>query len=166
MPRPFVCQSRWRLSRELFANQAVNQRNELLIFVDETAEGLVPVELEAGRKGRDPDLADGRIGRDDELGGVRFKENLEDAALDFGLEGVFLFFAGVEMIFEGLEGTLGMLAEEVFVAHGASLQAHAACDSGKEADLAIGGRLTAEPFQKLGVAFAFVNQLIVFVVGL
>ena len=54
--------------------------------------GGVPVELEAGGERRDPDLANRRVGRDDEPGSRFFEENVEDSALFLDLEVRLLVF--------------------------------------------------------------------------
>ena len=76
--------------------------------IDEGAEGFagagqdeflkrgIPVEFEAGGEGRNPDLADRRIGCDDEAGSGIVEENVEHAGLFLDLETCLLGFLACE----------------------------------------------------------------------
>jgi len=55
--------------------------------------GLVPFQLEAGGLSWDPDLVDGGVEGEDELGAAVVEEHVEHVILLFGLEAAELFFA-------------------------------------------------------------------------
>ena len=90
---------------EEFAEEALGEglQGFASLREDEGGGGLGPVELEAGGLGRDPDLTDGGVRGEDELGGALVKEDVEDAVVVFGLEAA--FFLGVdEGLLEGFRG--------------------------------------------------------------
>lgn len=98
----------------VFFDEAVEERDQLFAGAgkNEGAGGCVPVELEACREGRDPDLADGRVGRDDEFCRWFFEDDIQDTALLFDFESCFVFFfAGDEVLFECVESAFSGAAE-------------------------------------------------------
>jgi hypothetical protein len=103
----------------------------------------VPVEFEAGSKRGDPNLANGRVGSDNEPGAGIFEENVEGAALLVDFEGrLLVFFAGNEMAFERIERGFGGAAEFLFVWHGDSVarphdNSPAASETGVVIDVAL-----------------------------
>ena len=78
----------------MFADETVNEGDEGLAGArqDKGSGGGVPVELEAGGERRDPDLANRRVGRDDELCSRFLEENVQDSALFLNLEVRLLVF--------------------------------------------------------------------------
>jgi len=109
---------------ELFAEKALDEGLEFFSGLGKR-EGLRrvgPVELVAGGLGRDPDLADGRVGGDDELAGAIFKDDVHDAVIVFVLEGSVALLSGDERLLEGFEGTVGFAAEGCFVDHVVSVR--------------------------------------------
>jgi hypothetical protein len=121
----------------VFFDEAVDEGDQLFAGAgkDEGTGGGVPVQLETGGQSGDPDLADGRVGGDDELGGRFFKDNVENAALLFYFEAGFVFFfAGDEVLLECVECAFGGAAEFEFVLHEFSL-ATAIASEGQGASL-------------------------------
>ena len=103
---------------ELLAEEALGEGEEVFAGLGqgESVGGFVPLELEGGGERGDPDLADGGVGGEDELGGAVFEEDVEDAVLLFGFEAA-VFFGADEGLLEGVEGAVGLLAEGDFVDH-------------------------------------------------
>ena len=80
----------------------------------EATRGFRPVELETGRLGGDPNLANGGVGGKDELSGAIFKKDVEDTVLFFSLESTG-FLGRDERLLEGGQGVIGFAAEGSFV---------------------------------------------------
>ncbi len=103
---------------ELLAEEALGERAEVFAGLGQR-EGVgrvVPLQLEGGGERGDPDLADGGVGGEDELGRAVFEEDVEDAVLLLGLETA-VFLGADEGLLEGVEGFVGLVAEGGFVDH-------------------------------------------------
>src|SRR5271157_4022420 len=93
-----------RVLPELLVNQTRDQLLERLPRLGQNEVVLLvrPVELEAGGQRRDPDLAHGSVGRDDELRGRLVEADVNRARTIFHLE-VSPTFGGIEAALEVLE---------------------------------------------------------------
>jgi hypothetical protein len=117
---------------EVLAEQTLSERFEVFAGFGE-CEGVGwfgPVKLVAGGLGRDPDLANGSVGSDDELAGAVLEDDVHDTVVVFELEGAVVVLGGDEGLLEGFEGTVGFAAEGCFVDHVVSL----ACLSARTTD--------------------------------
>ena len=103
---------------ELLAEQAFGESAEVFAGFGEGegVRGFVPLEFVGGGERGDPDLANGGVGGEDELGGTVFEENVEDAVLLVGLEAAG-FFGAEEGLLERFEGLVGFVAEGGLVDH-------------------------------------------------
>jgi len=108
---------------EMFAQQALGERDQCFASLgqDECAGGFGPFQLEAGGQGRDPDLADGRVGRDHKLGRTVLEDNVHHAIVIFELKAAGGVFGSDEGLLQGFEGVVGLAAKAGFVKHGSSV---------------------------------------------
>src|ERR1051326_1820438 len=108
----------YRLIANLLVDQSGDQGLEGLTGLgkDEVVLFRGPVQLEAGGEGGDPDLVDGGIGRNDELGGRIVKGDVDSAAgvLDFKI-GILLSLD--QRLLEGIQRAFGLLTRSE-VGHG------------------------------------------------
>lgn len=106
------------LACELLLDEALDEGLERRsVFGQEKVVGFAgPVQFEAGGEGGDPNLADGRVGSDDEFGPGVFKEDVEDAVLLFDIESAVLF-GNEEGLFEGFESAVRVIAKLSFIEH-------------------------------------------------
>lgn len=103
---------------ELLLDEALDQGDERgsVLWQNEVAGFVGPVELEAGGEGGDPDLTNGRVGRDDELCAGFLKEDVDGSGLFFDLKTA-VFFGLEEGFHEGFESAVRVIAECSFVEH-------------------------------------------------
>lgn len=105
----------------MFANEAIDEGDECLARAgqDEFFHPRIPVEFEARGQRGDPDLAQRRIGCDDEWGAGIIEEDVQDAVLLFHFEcGVVVFLTHDEMTLQTIEGRFGGDPELVLKLHG------------------------------------------------
>lgn len=104
---------------ELLLKEALGEELECLAgFGEDEGFGFgAPLELEAGGEGGNPDLADGGLGGENELGGAILEENVEDAVLFLGFEPA-LFLGVDEGLLEIFQGGVGDAAKLGFINHG------------------------------------------------
>ena len=109
---------------QMLFDEPVDEGIELLARTreNESSRGRVPIELEAGGQGGDPDLADRGVRSDDEFALRLLEEHIEHSVLFLDLKsGVSLFFSRDEVLLEGFERGFGHLAEFQFIHHGTSV---------------------------------------------
>jgi len=108
----------------VLGDETVDERDEGFAGAgeDEVVISGVPVELEAGGEGGDPDLADWGVGGNDEAGAGRVEEDIESAVLLLDFKGgLLVFLAGDEMTLEAEESGFCCATEGLFVLHGHSV---------------------------------------------
>ena len=103
---------------ELLAEQAFGEGAEVFAGFGEGEGvcGFVPLQFVGGGERGDPDLANGGVGGEDELGGAVVEEDVEDAVLLVGLKAAG-FFGAEERLLEGFQGLVGFVAEGGLVDH-------------------------------------------------
>ena len=111
----------WRV---VLADEAIDEGGESFAGAgqDKFLELGIPVEFEAGGGCRDPDLANRRVGRDDEAGRGILEEDVEHAALLLDFETCLLaFLACDEAPLEIAERRFSRAPEVLLVWHGHSV---------------------------------------------
>ena len=84
----------------MLADEAIDEGGESFAGAgqDKFLERGIPVEFEAGGERGDPDLANWRVGRDDEAGRGIFEEDIQHAALFLDFETCLLAFLACDEV--------------------------------------------------------------------